>query len=508
MRSMKKPAEDKHLDITSKDFDQTEFIEYYRKHWDHYIEDYLGLKTWSGMRYVCDKVMNNQRTSIRACHGISKTLTASAVAVTFLNLYFPSIVITTAPTGNQVKNLLWKEIGNIYSKKERFLNGSADMQQVRIAPDWYMIGFSTDKPFRIEGFHGKHILWILDEAKGLPQWVYDAVEGSLTGGFSRMLEISTTDGADQQCPLRIHHTSDREKWNCAKFSAFDSPFVDPKEFPEYKKHINTELYNYGKPKAGTEWPIKLSDEIQIITPEYIHDHEDWIIKRPDLWETKILGDYSTSTESNIIPIKWIESAINAEVINDPSVQRKWGFDVARMGTDKCILTPIEDKTVYEQISWGKTKTMESAGIARQHAGEDGLIQIDSCGVGAGVFDRLAELGQPVIGLDSAAKAFDSKTYFNLKAEMWFNVRELFELQYENGNVLSIPNDPELIEDLSGAKYLIKSDGRIIIEDKKTYKKRLGRSPDKGDSFVYGVYKPPNLEYIYEGEATEEEDIFL
>ena len=117
MRSMKKPAEDKHLDITSKDFDQTEFIEYYRKHWDHYIEDYLGLKTWSGMRYICDKVQHNQRTSIRACHGVGKTITASAVAVTFLNLYFPSIVITTAPTGNQVRIYSGKKSGISIQKK-------------------------------------------------------------------------------------------------------------------------------------------------------------------------------------------------------------------------------------------------------------------------------------------------------------------------------------------------------------------------------------------------------
>jgi len=486
---------------------EARLIAYYRQHWDVYIEDYFKLKTWSGMRYVCEHVRKNQRTSIRACHGISKTLTAAAIAVTFLNLYGPSIVITTAPTGNQVKNLLWKEIGSIYSKQKGILNGKADMQQVRITPDWYMIGFSTDKPFRMEGFHGKHILWILDEAKGLPQWVYDAVEGSLTGGFSRLLEISTTDGADQQCPLRIHHTSERAKWNCAKFSAFDSPFVAPEDFPEYRKHINPILYDYGKPTSGPEWPIKLADKIQIITPEYIRDHMDWIAKRPDLWETKILGDFATTTENNIIPIKWIESAVNAKVDN-PEAERSYGFDVARMGSDRCVLTPINGKIVEEQIAWGKTKTMESVGKVRQIAGEDALIKVDSCGVGAGVFDRLAEIGQPTIGLDSAAKAFDNKTYFNLKAEMWFNVRTLFEAQYEMGDVLSIPDDRELIEDLSGAKYLVRSDGRIIVESKEIFKKRLGRSPDKGDSFVYGLYEPPNLEYVYEGEATEGEDVFL
>jgi len=488
--------------------EQIAFVKYYRAHWNKYIEKVLELKTWSGMRYVCEQVQTKQRTSVRAAHGLSKTITGAAIATTFLNLYFPSVVITTAPTNTQVKNLLWKEIGSIYSRQGDILNGEANLQEVRVAPDWYMLGFSTDKAVRMEGFHSPNILWILDEAKGLPQWVYDAVEGSLTGGFSRVLEISTTDGADQQCPLRVHHTSDRDKWNCAKFSAFDSPFAAPEDFPEYKKHLNPILYKYGKPRKGSEWSIDLSNKIQIVTPEYIRDHEDWKVKRPDLWQTKILGDYSTQTEYNVIPLEWIESAVNAEVDNSAATERKYGLDVARMGADKSVLTPIFGKVVDWQVSWGKTKTMVTVGKVRQIVGEEDLVQVDSCGVGSGVFDRLAELGQPTIGLDSAATPFDDKTYANLKVEMWFAARERFEQQFEEGNTLSIPDDKGLIEDLSGARYRPRSDGKLIMEDKQVFKKRLGHSPDQGDSFVYGNYIPPDLELVMEGEATEEDEIYI
>ena len=267
----------------NEDIDPVEFIEYYKKNWIAFIEDACGLKTWSGMRLVCESVQKNSRTSVRACHGVSKTITGAAIAVTFLNLYSPSIVITTAPTGNQVRNLLWKEIGNIYTKQKMNLIGEADILQVRIDPEWYMIGFSTDKPFRMEGFHSQNILWVLDEAKGLEKWLYDAIEGSLTGGFSRVLELSTTDGADQQSVFRQHHNSERSEWNCIKFSAFDSPFVDIKHFAKYKKHVNKKLYKYGKPEKGREWSKELEKSIQIVTEKYIKGKQSWITKRPDYY---------------------------------------------------------------------------------------------------------------------------------------------------------------------------------------------------------------------------------
>jgi len=69
-------------------------------------------------------------------------------------------------------------------------------------------------------------------------------------------------------------------------------------------------------------------------------------------------------------------------------------------------------------------------------------------------------------------------------------RDLFERQYEEGNVISIPDDPELIEDLTGMQYKIHSDGRLRAEAKDDFKKRLQRSPDKGDSFVYAIYVLP------------------
>lgn len=483
-------------------------VEYYREHPDIFIKKRLGIKLWSGMRIIIDAVWKHKRVSVRACHGISKTICAATIAITFFNLYKNAIVITTAPTFRQVNLLLWKEIRHIYSQNNNFLRGECLTVDIKTATDSYVVGFSTDRADAIEGFHSPHILWILDEAKGLPQWVYDAIEGSMTGGFAKVLEISTTDGADQQCPLRKHQSEKRGKWHCIKLSAFDSPFVAVGKFPEYQKHINKKLYDYGKPITGREWPKKLENKMQICTTLEIKDKEDlWKEKRPDLWETKILGDFSSEGTSNVIPLKWVESAINAEVDDGDGITC-YGFDIARMGDDMTVLTPKTGKRLMEAIVWGKKKTTYTTGIAIQETALEEIIKIDADGMGSGVYDRLAELGHAVIGLRSGKNAFDEIKFENLKAEMWWNAREIFERQYERGNVISIPDDPELIEDLTGCKYIVKSNGRIIMEKKDDYKKRLGRSPDKGDSAVYCLYEPPVMADEYYGEADDDTDIFL
>jgi len=457
-----------------------------------FIEDQLGAYLWSGMRMIIDYVWKYQRVSVRACHGISKTFTAANIAVTFLNLFPNSIVITTAPTNKLVEKLLWKEIGGIYQRVGKRIYGRQTQMSVKIAPEWFMFGFSTDRADRMEGQHAPFILWVVDEAKGVAPWLQDSIEGSLTGGFCCVLELSTTDGADQQSNFRKHHSEQRSQWKQIRLSAFDSPLVDIAHFPEFKKEVNPKLYDYGKPETGTEWPLKRGNSIQIATEDWIRDrYTEWFETNKFMWETKVLGEFSTFGTNNIIPLKWVESAINAEVTIDGYIQPAiWGLDVARMGDDQSVLTEYRSKVVSLQQVWGKKNTMETTGIVRALIPNNEIVQVDAIGVGAGVFDRLAELGQPCYGIVSSEKAFEVEKYFNQRAEMWMTARDLFERQYEEGNVISIPDDPELIEDLTGMQYKIHSDGRLRAEAKDDFKKRLQRSPDKGDSFVYAIYVLP------------------
>lgn len=471
---------------------QKKLLDYIR-YPETFIKEQLDIEIWSGMQLIIDTVWHNEYTTVRACHGISKTFVAAAIAVTFLNLFPQSIVITTAPTGRQVEKLLWKEIGAIYKKCGGHLYGHSLQLNVKIAPDWFMMGFSTDNQTSAEGVHASRVLWILDEAKGLPPWVCKAVDASFTGGFTRALEISTTDGADQQCEFRRHHEKDRGKWGSIHLSAMDSPFIDPDEYPEYRNRINTKLYEYGKPEHGTEWPAEKAKRIQITSAKWMVDRiDDWQDTEPHTIETKVWGEFSLESVHDLIALKWIESAIEAQV--DPYRKAEYGLDVARFGDDLTVLTKRSGGMVYWQHTWAKEDTMQTTGMVMHEVMGTEIVKVDIIGVGAGVFDRLAELGQPVIGLTVSERPTveNQGKYTNLKTEIWFNLRDMFQQQYEYGNTISIPDDPALIEELTGTKYKTNSKGLYQMESKDDFKKRMGRSPDKADSLGYAMFTPIDL----------------
>lgn len=451
-----------------------------------YIEKQLNIRTWSGMRYIIDAVWNNKRTSVRAAHGVSKTFTAAVIAVTFLNLFRNSIVITTAPTERQVRDLLWKEIGGLYDSMS-MLRGTYTTSplRVKIKPDWYMVGFSTEKQHNIEGYHAPHLLWILDEAKGLPQWVYDAVEGSLTGGTAKVLEISTTDGADQQTPFAKHHTKERTQWKTIHFSGFDSPFVNADNFKHLNPKTCQELKKYGKSFNKQEWPDELKSKIQITDEDWIKDKEiTWLKTRKDLWDTKVCGELSDITMHNIIPLSWVESAINAEVTVMETVGT-YGVDVGAGGDPSVVIKRLDKKVLFV-YAWVDNDTMSTTGEIIRLRNDTGIVKIDMIGVGHGPYNRLAELGVPVIGVDSRNKPspeFELE-FINLRAQMWWHLRDLFMKQYQHGNTISIPDDEEMIEELTTVAYKTASNGKIKVEDKEEVKKRLGRSTNKADALVY------------------------
>ncbi|MBL0900457.1 MAG: terminase, partial [Reyranella sp.] len=111
------------------------------------------------------------------------------------------------------------------------------------------------------------------------------------------------------------------------------------------------------------------------------------------------------------------------------------------------------------------------------------VFVDEDGVGAGVVDRLRQLGLPfVFGINfgGAAERWGpdgaKPLYANKRAEMWGNLREWLA-------DASLPDDPELRADLSAVEYGYNGKGEIQLEKKEDMKKRGLASPDIGDALA-------------------------
>jgi len=129
--------------------------------------------------------------------------------------------------------------------------------------------------------------------------------------------------------------------------------------------------------------------------------------------------------------------------------------------------------------------------------------IDSIGQGAGVYSRLNELKMKVTSskFSESARSGNSKeeltdftgqrTFANMRAYCYWAIRDALDPQnaktIHESSLLALPPLDELIQDLTEPRWTIRSDGRILIEEKAEIKKRLGRSPDYGDALALTYY---------------------
>lgn len=171
---------------------------------------------------------------------------------------------------------------------------------------------------------------------------------------------------------------------------------------------------------------------------------------------------------------------------EPTGGRAVGVDVARFGDDSTVITEKHGMVVKPQIVLKSLDTQEIAMRVWDLIQRDPSIpiRVDDSGVGGGVTDRLRELGGRVIPVNFGANAIDKQKYANAATEMWFTLKEMLD-------ELDLPDDPELMRELSGRQYKYDRSERRIIETKDEYKKRLKRSPDRADSLILACYVQAN-----------------
>jgi hypothetical protein len=130
-----------------------------------------------------------------------------------------------------------------------------------------------------------------------------------------------------------------------------------------------------------------------------------------------------------------------------------------------------------------------------------MIAVDVIGLGAGVVDALNELGEPVYPINSSSKPTtvnNEKKYYNLRSQMWLEAGDKFA-----DGLVSLPEGMSLTSQLTTVRFDFVSNGRRQVESKDEIKKRIGRSPDRGDTLVMGLYaidKAETLDYYERVEA--------
>lgn len=204
--------------------------------------------------------------------------------------------------------------------------------------------------------------------------------------------------------------------------------------------------------------------------------------------------FQTSTTNPLISPGLVMAAVNSDY-RDLSAPLIIGCDPAGDGTEGADRTAIAFRQgrVARRIEYHSAlTTMQIAGkLAEYHAQhKPAAIFVDKGGLGAGVYDRLRELGIPVIGVNSATRANDHERYENKRAEMWWLMREWLEDQ-----PCRLPNNMALVADITSPQPKVSSNGRRLLEKKEDMQKRGLRSPDGADALALTFAEPVATEAV-------------
>lgn len=430
---------------------------------------------WDKLLEVIRALLENRRVVVPSGHGVGKTWLAARIALWFLYCHPPAKVITTAPTWPQVENLLWSEMRKAWADAIFPLGGIMLLTALKIREDWFAIGFSTrgkasEREFgtpKFQGYHSPNLLVVLDEAPGVEHAVWTSIETLITGENNKIL----ADGNPTSPSGDFYEACKSPLWKKIVISSFDHP--------------NVKENRIIVPGA--------------VTTEWIDERrQDWGEDSP-LWKAKVLGEFPDEGEDTLIPLSWLEACVGLDL--GTTGEKRLGADIARFGGDMTVLARFWGPTLQPLEAVNKKDTNWTIGRIRVLHAQETFDHMggDDTGVGGGVTDGLQDGGLDFEPFNFGSSAIEDDKFENLKAEIYWVFREAIR-----DKKVSLPDDKELINQLSSIKYSYTRKGKIKIESKDDMKRRGFKSPDKADAVVIAysagrVKATPQLEVVSGGE---------
>lgn len=392
----------------------------------------------------------NDRVAVRSGHGVGKSAELSWLIYWWLLTRFPAKVPVTAPTTHQLEDVLWGEASKWHRAMKfdllkNMIEVKADRIVLKAAPNESFAVARTarkEQPEAFQGFHSENLLFLVDEASGVEDIIFEVGEGSMSTVGAKSVMMGNPTRTSGYFYNAFH--KDRSKWITQKISCEDS---------------------------------------KLVAPAYIEDMGAKYGKDSNIYRVRVLGEFPITDDDSVIPLHLCEAAIHRDV-EPTEYQAVWGVDVARFGSARTALAKRQGNKLLAKIkSWSGKDTMQVAGLIKLEYEDTPSkelpveILIDVIGIGAGVVDRCSELGLPVRGINVAETFAVKEQYLRMRDELWFKAKEWLEARD-----CSMPDDADLIGELTTPKYKITSAGKIQVESKDDMAKRGIRSPDLADAF--------------------------
>ena len=447
---------------------------------------------WSMQQSILYSVASRPRTAVKACHASGKTMLAGLAVLWWVGRYEDGIVITTAPTWEQVRDLLWGEIHKALAHTQLGWP-PANQTELRVSPGNYAIGLSTNRGVRFQGFHGEHLLIVMDEAPGVEGDIWEAIEGARAGGQVHLLALGNPTMASG--PFHEAFTANRDGWATFTIDAFDTPNLQGWSIAEVRslpRGLSEDAPEFGfRPRP------------YLVTRRWVYEkYWEWGEKSP-LWQARVRGQFPEQAEDALISLAWLEASGRRKANGETEARLYAGIDVAGPGEDEtCAVVRDESGAI---IATGVWQTADSRGeVTAFLAGfreRFEAVNVDSIGIGYNFALYLQDQGFPVELVNVGETSRDPEKFANAKAEFYWGLR----MRFEAGDVSGLEDDIATSQ-LAGIRYRHNPRGQIQIESKEEARKRGVKSPDRAEALMLAfANRTPGIIEYYRRQVEQTQD---
>lgn len=448
---------------------------------------------WSKQVEILTSVRDNRYTAVHSCHDSGKSWTAASAIAWWVDTHPLDEVfaVWTAPTYKQVSAIIGRELRS--ALKAAGLPGRVGLDGSYLIGE-RLVGYGR-KPAdhdqsAFQGIHAKYVLVVIDEAGGVPESLFQAVDSLVTNEHARVLAIGNPDDPESHF-ARVCDPESKlgHGWNVIHIDGLQTPNFTDEQVPDKMRPL-------------------------LLSPTWVEERRARWGEDSSIFEAKVRGRFSKGHENSMVPARLVARArgIDPKLVDpDPTkpMGPVFGCDIARDGADENVIISIHRGVVEIVARWHEADTTKTADRIQVEVASHPLAKavVDGDGLGGPVVDILRRRNVPVVEFRAGQKARHQPARFrNRRAEAWWGLRlklndSLLSLPgKDDGEGVSDSDGDDLAADVSAVKRVQDADGRTGCEAKDEIRKRLGRSPDLGDALMmaasehpdYGSDQPPGL----------------
>lgn len=468
-----------------------------------YITDIAGGWLTSQQRRVADAVAEHRRVVVPAGHDLGKSWLAARIVTWWVETHpaGDALVLSTAPTFNQVKGILWKEIARAHvegacqgrlNQTEWYLHTSLGVEE-RVAQGRKP---ADNSPGAFQGNHERYVLVVIDEADEVHPSMWEAIETVVTNEHSKVLAIGNPVWPTSEFAKVCHKAGAAPDWTTGRtdrgwwlerLDGLDSPNFTDEQVPERLRSL-------------------------LLSPGWVDDYATKHGRDSMAFRSRVRGQHPTEQADGVVPLGWLRD--RCQHWADPE-----GTELARVPQAATVLWPDHELTPWEMgidvgaggdltvvtvragrrvVQWWTVQSrdprdthavaLEAAAWVAEQGAELAAIKIDVVGWGWGTYGSLLEdqdagllpAACQVVPVHVGMASTNPTRYKNLRSQLWWEVgRELAEQGVMD---LSQLPDEHLLQ-LAEPRYTTDASGRIVVERKAETRARIGVSPDYADSLL-------------------------